>query len=96
MYPADGIKVQSLKWRVQPETPCTKLKRSPLINTAIYVKWNETSSDEPAGWYYAVIKEYLKNRQAKIEYADHDFERLLQSSMSGLNASKNISGDKVS
>ena len=48
----------------------------PPINTAIYVEWNEVPSDEPAGWYYAVVKEYLKNGQAKIEYADHVFETL--------------------
>ena len=69
---------QPLKRWVQPETPFTELKWSPPapINTAIYVKWNEASSDEPAGWYYAVVKEYFKNGQAKIEYADHAFETL--------------------
>jgi len=41
----------------------------PPVNTAIYVEWNEASSDEPAGWYYAVVKGYLPDGQAKIEYA---------------------------
>ena len=48
----------------------------PPVNTAIYVEWNEASSDEPAGWYYAVVKGYLPDGQAKIEYADHASETL--------------------
>ena len=43
----------------------------PLTNTAIYVEWNEAYSDEPSGLYYAEVKEYLPNGQARIEYADH-------------------------
>ena len=52
----------------------------PPINTAFYVEWNETSSDKLPGWYYAVthivVKEYLPDSQAKIEYADHASETL--------------------
>ena len=46
----------------------------PPTNTAIYVEWNEASSNEPSGWYYAVVKQYLPNGQARMEYADHAFE----------------------
>ena len=48
----------------------------PPTNTAIYVEWNEDPSDEPSGWYYAVVKEYLPNGQARIEYTDHASETL--------------------
>ena len=56
--------------------PVPNLSGLPPTNTAIHVKWNEDPSDEPSGWYYAVVKEYLPNGQARIEYADHASETL--------------------
>ena len=46
------------------------------ISSAIYVEWNECSSDEPPGWYYAVVREYLPDGLVKIEYSDHATEVL--------------------
>ena len=48
----------------------------PPISSAIYVEWNESSSDEPPGWYYAVVREYLPDGLAKIEYPDQATEVL--------------------
>ena len=48
----------------------------PPVNSAIYVMWNETQSEEPSGWYYAVVCEYHSNGEATIEYADKSTERL--------------------
>ena len=48
----------------------------PPISSAIYVEWNESSSDEPPGWYYVVVREYLPDGHAKIEYSDQATEVL--------------------
>ena len=42
----------------------------PSVNSAIYIQWNEASSNEAPGWYYAVVKEYFLDGKAKIEYTD--------------------------
>ena len=42
----------------------------PPINSAIYIQWDEASSNEAPGWYYAVVKEYFEDGKARIEYAD--------------------------
>ena len=42
----------------------------PPINSSIYVYWNECPSDEPVGWYYAVVKEHLPDGTTCIEYAN--------------------------
>ena len=44
--------------------------------SSIYVEWNESSSNEPPGWYYAVVREYLPDGLAKIEYPDQATEVL--------------------
>ena len=40
----------------------------PPVNSAIYVHWDESSSNEPTGWYYAVVKVHLPNGTTTIEY----------------------------
>ena len=40
----------------------------PPPNSAIYIEWNEETSDEPPGWYYITVKEYFANSQALVEY----------------------------
>ena len=42
----------------------------PPTDAAIYVEWNEPDSDEPPGWYYAIVKQYRNDSKALIEYAD--------------------------
>ena len=46
----------------------------PPPNSAIYLEWNEETSDEPPGWYYATVKEYFANGQALVEYTDSSTE----------------------
>ena len=48
----------------------------PPVNSTIYVLWNEPQSDEPPGWYYAVVSEYHSDGEVTIEYADKATERL--------------------
>ena len=38
----------------------------PPVDIAIYVEWNEASSDEPCGWYHVVVKEYLPEDKPKL------------------------------
>ena len=46
----------------------------PPPNSAIYIEWNEETSDELPGWYYAIVKEYFANSQALVEYTDSSTE----------------------
>ena len=48
----------------------------PPVDTAIYVMWDEPQSDEPPGWYYAIVTEYHSDGEDTIEYADKVRERL--------------------
>ena len=43
-------------------------------NSAIYIEWNEETSEELPGWYYAIVKEYFANGQALVEYTDSSTE----------------------
>ena len=40
----------------------------PTIDTAIYIKWNEASSDEPADWYYRTLGRILFENCAFWQY----------------------------
>jgi hypothetical protein len=40
------------------------------------VEWNECDSDEPPGWYYAIVKGYDSECKALIEYADSSTESI--------------------
>ena len=46
------------------------------MNSAIYVYWDEPHSDEPPGWYHALVKEYHPDGELTIEYADKATEKL--------------------
>ena len=41
-----------------------------IMNTAIYVYWDEVS-DKPKGWYSAVVRNHLPDSTTRIEYADN-------------------------
>ena len=43
-------------------------------NSAIHIEWNEETSDEPPGLYYATVKEYFANCQALVKYTDSSTE----------------------
>ena len=40
------------------------------VNSAIYVYWDESLSEEPTGWYHAVVKSHLPDCTNAIEYVD--------------------------
>ena len=46
----------------------------PPVNTAIYIYWDESLSEEPAGWYYATVKAHLSDGSSTIEYVDKAME----------------------
>lgn len=43
-----------------------------LVNSAIYVYWDESLSEEPTGWYYTIVKAHLLDGASTIEYAHVD------------------------
>ena len=47
-------------------TPVPNSAGLPPVNTAIYVYWDEVS-DEPKGWYYAVVRNHLPDGTTRIE-----------------------------
>ena len=54
-------RVLIMSWRLAKTIlPVPKSSGLPPINTAIYVGWNEASSDEPTGWYYAIVSKMAK------------------------------------
>ena len=47
----------------------------PPVNS-IYVHWDESTYEEPTGWYYAVVKAHVPNGTTTIEYADKATETI--------------------
>ena len=46
------------------------------MNSAIYVLWDEPQSDEPPGWYHAVVSKYHSDGKATIKYANEATEQV--------------------
>ena len=42
----------------------------PIVNSAIYIQWDEADSEEPPGWYYVTVKQYFSDGKAEVEYRD--------------------------
>lgn len=48
----------------------------PPVKSSVCVYWNEASSDEAPGWYYANVEEHSLNGQTKIVSSNHPIETL--------------------